>query len=172
MSVVLLFPTELEASCLRALRPDLDIRICGVGVVETARCVATLLREGEQDLVLCGVAGCYDQTLSVGDVVSVERERTSTLPKCFIAEYRATMSLPLASVVSNTVMSVGAAADGAQIENMEGAALFALCAESGRACGEIRAISNRVDDPRDMWDIDTAVENLAKTIDKLFPIER
>ena len=42
--MILLFPTELEAARLRELRPDLDIRICGIGAVETATEVARILR--------------------------------------------------------------------------------------------------------------------------------
>ena len=171
MKRVLLFPTELEAAPLRALRPDLEVCICGVGAIETARTVARLLAESApEQLVLCGIAGCYDQSLAIGEVVEVESEHTASLPKVFRAQYRATMSLGLRSVVSNTVMSVGEAKESeAEIENMEGAALFALCEGTACVCGEIRAISNRVDAPREEWDIDSALQNLTQTIDRLFP---
>ena len=155
---------------MRALRPDLDVRICGVGPVETARTVAQLLAElAPEQVVLCGIAGCYDNRLTVGEVVEVESERTAPLPKGFRAEYRATLSLGLRSVASNTVMSVGEADGQAEIENMEGASLFALCKGTTTLCGELRAISNRVDAPREEWDIDTALRNLTTTIDRLFP---
>ena len=170
MAVVLLFPTTMEAAALQSLRPDLDVRICGVGPVETARCVAKVLQEGECDgVVLCGIAGAYDGSLLVGDVVAVGKEQMASLPALYRASYEATLPVALPQVVSNTVMAVGCESLGAQIENMEGAALFALCGDAGVPCAEIRAISNHVDDERKDWRIDLAVENLTQTIDKLFP---
>ena len=166
---LLIFATEGEAAPVRAARADLNIRICGVGLVETAVSVAKILaQEHPEAVVLCGIAGAYDSTLSIGDVVAVAEERTSTLPSLYIDRYKATLSLPLTQVVSNSVMSVGAAACGAQIENMEGASLFALCAEYGVACAEIRAISNYTTDSRELWDIPAALNSLVKTINRLF----
>ncbi|MBQ7855813.1 MAG: hypothetical protein IJ348_01700 [Alistipes sp.] len=170
MAVTLLFPTATEAAPLQALRPDLDIRICGVGPVEVARFVARMLREQRCDgIVLCGVAGSYGEEPRVGDVIAVRREQTASLPAIFRGSYEASLPIELPQVVSNTVMCVGCEPCGAQIENMEGAALFSLCAEASVPCGEIRAISNRVDDLRSEWQIEVAVKNLAMTINNLFP---
>ena len=170
MALVFLFPTTLEAVALQSLRPDLDVRICGVGPIETARYVAKVLEEKRCDgIILCGIAGAYDGSLSVGDVVAVGKEQMASLPAPFRASYEATMSLALPQVVSNTVTAVGCESLGAQIENMEGAALFALCGDAGVPCAEIRAISNRVDDERKDWRIELAVDNLTQAIDKLFP---
>ena len=55
-------------------------------------------------------------------------------------------------------------ADGADIENMEGAALFALAKAEGVPCAEIRAISNYVGEERKDWKIDLALERLTETI--------
>ena len=71
-------------------------------------------------------------------------------------------------MASNTVMAVGAEAAGAEVENMEGAALFALCNHYGVKCAQIRAISNYTDDCRSAWDIPTALEALTATINRLF----
>ncbi|MBQ3026966.1 MAG: hypothetical protein IJD27_05505, partial [Alistipes sp.] len=62
------------------------------------------------------------------------------------------------------VSHCGMDADGAEVENMEGAALFALAEAEGVRCGEIRAISNYVDEERNEWNIDLALERLTKTI--------
>ena len=162
---IFIFATEAEAAPVKAARGDLDIRICGVGVVEAAMAVAKIIEEEHPEaIILCGIAGAYDSTLNVGDVVAVEVEQTATLPKLYQKSYSATLSLPLMSVVSNTVMAVGAEACGAQVENMEGAAVFALCADRGVKCAQIRAISNYTTDSRELWDIPAALTALAEAI--------
>lgn len=169
MKPMLIFPTESEAAPIRVARGDLDIRICGVGVVETALSVAKIIEsEHPQAIILCGIAGAYDRSLCIGDVVAVAVEQTSTLPSVYQKSYSASYSLPLPEVISNTVMAVGAESCGAQVENMEGAALFALCAEHKVPCAQIRAISNYTDDPRSAWDIPAALDSLSKTINTLF----
>ena len=169
MKPLLIFATEGEAVQIRALRADLDIAICGVGAVETALSVAKIIESKRPEaVVLCGIAGAYDKTLKVGDVVSVVTENTASLPAIYRKSYSATLELPLPEVASNTVMAVGAEAAGAAVENMEGAALFALCNHYGVKCAQIRAISNYTDDCRSAWDIPTALEALTATINRLF----
>ena len=69
---IFIFATEAEAAPVRAARGDLDIRICGVGVVEAAMAVAKIIEEAHPEaIILCGIAGAYDSTLNVGDVVAV-----------------------------------------------------------------------------------------------------
>ncbi len=163
--MILLFPTEMEASRLRELRPELDIRICGIGAVETATEVARILRTEREPILLCGIAGAYDTSLQKGDVVAVTEERFAYLSTGYNRNYHATLEVEgLPQVCSNTVSHCAVAAEGAQIENMEGAALFALAEAEGVACGEIRAISNYVGEERDKWDIPLALERLTETI--------
>lgn len=165
--MILLFPTEMEAAPLRKLRPDLDIRICGVGAVECAVTVAHILRTEQEPIVLCGIAGAYNHALQKGDVVSVAKERYCHLSSGYNASYLATIDIEgLPRVVSNTVAQCGAEASGAEVENMEGAALFALCAEAGVRCGEIRSISNYVGEERSEWNIELAIEMLATYLAK------
>lgn len=166
---LLIFATEAEAAQIRALRADLEIEICGVGVVECAIAMAKIIEERKPEaIVLCGIAGAYDKSLKVGDVVSVVAENTASLPSIYCKSYSATLKLPLPEVVSNTVMAVGAEAAGAAVENMEGAAIFALCNHYSIKCAQIRAISNYTDDCRAAWDIPTALEALMATINRLF----
>ena len=163
--MIILFPTEMEAARLRERRPDLDIRICGIGAVETATEVARILRTERKPLLLCGIAGAYDHTLQKGDVVAVTEERFAYLSTGYDRTYSATMVVDdLPMVRSNTVSHCAMAADGAEIENMEGAALFALAQAEGVRCGEIRAISNYVGEERKEWNVELALENLVKTI--------
>ena len=162
---ILIFPTELEAARLRALRPELDIRICGIGAVETATEVARILRTERKPLLLCGIAGAYDRNLKKGDVVAVTEERFAYLSTGYDRSYLASIVVEgLPMVRSNTVSHCSQEADGAEIENMEGAALFALAHAEGVRCGEIRAISNYVGEERGEWDIDLALERLTETI--------
>ena len=169
MKTLLIFATEAEAAQIRALRADLETAICGVGAVECALAMAKIIEEHKPEaVVLCGIAGAYDKTLKVGDVVSVVAENTASLPAVYRKSYLATLKLPLLEVTSNTVMAVGAEAAGAQVENMEGAAIFALCNHYGIKCAQIRAISNYTDDVRSAWDIPTALEALTTAINRLF----
>ena len=164
-SMIFLFPTELEAAKLKALRPDLDIRICGIGAVETATEVARILRTERKPLLLCGIAGAYDRNLKKGDVVAVTEERFAYLSSGYNRSYSATIVVDgLPMVRSNTVSHCAMAADGAEVENMEGAALFAMAEAEGVPCGEIRAISNYVGEERSEWDIPLALERLTNTI--------
>ena len=163
--LIFLFPTELEAAKLRALRPDLDIRICGIGAVETATEVARILRTERKSMLLCGIAGAYDRNLKKGDVVAVVEERFAYLSTGYDRTYSASLDVEgLPMVRSNTVSHCSMAADGAEIENMEGAALFAMAQAEGVRCGEIRAISNYVGEERSEWDIPLALERLTDTI--------
>ena len=103
-SMIFLFPTELEAAKLKALRPDLDIRICGIGAVETATEVARILRTERKPLLLCGIAGAYDRNLAKGDVVAVTEERFAYLSSGYDRSYLASMVVEdLPMVRSNTV---------------------------------------------------------------------
>ena len=164
-SMILLVPTELEAARLRALRPDLNIRICGIGAVETATEVARILRTERKPLLLCGIAGAYDHNLKKGDVVAVTEERFAYLSTGYDRSYLASMVIEgLPMVRSNTVSHCSQEAEGAEIENMEGASLFAMAQTEGVRCGEIRAISNYVGEERKDWNIELALERLTDTI--------
>lgn len=55
-----------------------------------------------------------------------------------------------------------------EIENMEGAAFFAVCEALGVACCQIRAVSNYVGEPFDLWAVDEAVENLTGKLTQIF----
>ncbi len=166
--MIILFPTELEAAPFRALCPDAEVVICGVGMAQTAACVARLLAEGHRSFLLAGIAGAYGDTHAKGEVVAVTEERVAGVPAKFDRNYKATFHPEgLRAVRSNTVAVSGAEACGAEVENMEGAVLFALCEEFGAECAEIRAISNRVGEPRDRWEMSSALDNLANAVEKI-----
>ena len=164
----ILFPTELEAAPFRALCPDATVEICGVGMAQTAVCVARLLGKGERKFILAGIAGAYSEEFEKGDVVAVGEERMAGIPPQFDRTYSASLRLEgLREVRGNTVCRCGAEACGTEIENMEGAALFALCEAFGAECAEVRAISNYVGEAREGWEISRALERLAQTLKNL-----
>ena len=74
----------------------------------------------------------------------------------------------LRGVRSNTVSKGDKALQGAEIENMEGATLFAVAPTLGVRCVEIRSISNRVGEDFALWCVAPALENLAHTLKSLF----
>ena len=159
----------MEAERFRRMVPEADVRISGVGVSETAVAVAKALRDGYSDLVLAGIAGSYDDAVAVGSTVAVREERPAGLPSDFSKNYSA-VSIPkdMQAVVSNTVARSGAAAAGAQIENMEGAVFFAMCTDAGVRFCEVRSISNKVGEPRSEWQTDAALDALTRTLVEKF----
>ena len=169
MKTVVLIPTEDEAAPIRAARPFADVRVCGVGMAAAGAFTASLLVGERPDrILLCGIAGAYDPALRPGQVVAVGVERVAGLPGKYADRYEGT-PLPawLPAVVSNTVSRSGAEADGAAVENMEGAAVMAVCHALGVACSEIRAVSNRVGDPFDRWQIPEARDSLVAALVRL-----
>ena len=100
-----------------------------------------------------------------GEEVEVVSEECVELPERFRRTY--TQSQPRASlrgVRSNTVHTMQRVSQGAEVENMEGAALFAMAEAMGFRAVEVRAISNRVGEPFEKWAVDEAVMALAKEL--------
>ncbi len=86
-------------------------------------------------------------------------------PWRFVGEYRPTgVATGLRGVASNTVHGRGCEAGEASIENMEGAAFFAVCRAAGVCCAEIRTVSNRVGDDFSLWRIDEALAALTAAL--------
>jgi nucleoside phosphorylase len=188
-NTIIIVPSEVEARFF-ALH-GLHAHICGVGMAEcaatTAHLLAGLHAAGQQPrlVILAGIAGTCTDTLKTGDTVAVASETIADLGRrnadgsftpLFQKNYRAG-AIPenLASVRSNTVnmaggvmgeKNVGAAAESAEIENMEGAAFFAVCERFGVPAMEVRTISNRVGQPVDRESLDLAAQNLAAAVAK------
>ncbi len=169
MKTVVLFPTVEEGKEFILGEPPVATFVSGVGAAETAAAVVRAVRAKKPDLVLlAGIAGAYDRTIPVGTVFEVTSERTAALPARYRAEYTVPPVTDLPEAASNTSDRMGTEAEGARLENMEGAALFAACAALGVRCCEIRAVANYVGDPFEQWDIPCAVTNLTETLRDLF----
>lgn len=166
--IVYLFPTELEANAFRALCPDAKVVISGVGMAATAATIASLGCNLKDIVVLCGIAGAYGESVTVGEVVEVVSEECVELPERFRRIYvQATPYTALRGVKSNTVHTMQCESHDVEIENMEGAALFAMAEAMGFRAVEVRAISNRVGDSFNTWRVEEAVNNLANELKRL-----
>lgn len=153
----------------RARVPEAEVVISGVGEVATAATLARIVPKYGRDCcyVLGGIAGAYGDTVAIGEVVEVVLERCAELPERFIKEYANEPCTNLRRVGSNTVSRGDRELRGAEIENMEGAALFAMAEAMGFRAVEVRAISNRVGDSFNTWRVEEAVNNLANELKRL-----
>ena len=166
--IVYLFPTELEAKDFRQLCPDAKVVISGVGMAAASAAIASLGSCVDDVVVLAGIAGAYDDSIAVGSVVEVVSEECVELPERFRRTYN--QSVPYTSlrgVRSNTVHTMQSVSHGAEIENMEGAALFAMSEVIGFRAVEVRAISNRVGESFDKWHLDEATAALAEALKRI-----
>ena len=165
---VFLFPTEMEAEPFMELCPDADVVISGVGMAATAATLSKLYAEkriSKNDVVvLAGLAGSYIGGLEKGDVVEVVEECCVELPERFQRRYSVESYTNLSQVRSNSVHGKGAEACGAEVENMEGAALFALAEVLGFRAVQIRAISNYVGEEFSHWMVYDALNALAEEL--------
>jgi len=183
---------DTERLC-EAFGDKVRVIVGGVGMAAIAASLARLLRDAQPRMViLAGIAGAYpDCGLSAGDVVLVATERIADLGAMrgerFEPLYQQVYHCPhvaafpaLRAVAANTVNCAAAAHSApsgplpatsgpvpAELENMEGAAFFAVCIELGVPFLELRAISNVVSDPPAMWNVPLATKNLAAALETL-----
>lgn len=170
MCTVVLFPTAGEAEAFRRRCPDVACRIAGVGPAAAAAATAWAIVDDRPDLLLlAGIAGVYPASdIAVGEVVAVAEERVEGLPPKYADTYRPTFAVSgLRTAVSNSVVRSGATPAGAEVENMEGAAFFAVAAALGVPAAEVRAVSNRVGEPFGVWRMTEACEALALALARI-----
>lgn len=173
---VFLFPTESEAEVFRTMNPSAEVVIIGVGMAEAAAMTARYLSLSDaRDVVLCGIAGACDERLSVCQVVEVVGDRIPSLPEAFRREYRTERATGLDVAEAFTVNATGeslpfvSAEALPAVEQMEGAAVAAVCEAMGiEHFYHIRAISNKVGDSRDKWQIKESVAALGGVVSQLF----
>ena len=147
MRTVVLFPTVGEAEAFRRRCPDVAYRITGVGPAAAAAATARAVVDERPDLLLlAGIAGVYPASeVAVGEVVAVAEERVEGLPERYADAYRPTFAVPgLRTAVSNSVARSGAAPAGAEVENMEGAAFFAVAAALGVPADACEALAREL----------------------------
>lgn len=177
--IIVMIPTSVEAAFF--CNPgNVIVRHCGVGMAECAAHTAKAIADETPDLiVLAGIAGAYTDRLALGDTVAVGSEVVADMGRLsqgrfdelFQKTYEATL-LPggFEAVKSNTVSCAGAnirKPPSAEIENMEGAAFFAVCSQFGIPAMEIRTISNRVGEKISAENMIVSTNRLASALERI-----
>ena len=180
-AVLYLFPTEFEAAPFRVLRPQAEVRIVGVGMSQAAATLSRIIAEEQPERgVLCGIAGACDERLKVGGAVEVVTDCEMGLPKAYAESYKPCRCTELPEVEAFTVSRCGESlSEGGVndvealpvVEQMEGAAIGAVCRAWGVEYSHLRTISNRVGDARPLWRADEAVEHLAEVLSELYDVQ-
>ncbi|MBQ0081570.1 MAG: hypothetical protein KBS95_08510 [Alistipes sp.] len=158
-----LFATEMESKVLDGVKEKFTLDICGWGIDECRRNIPSIIEKyGQGVYVLSGIAGAYPESgIKKGDVVEVITESYEGESSSINSSIQLT-TLP--KVESMTVKSCNRPHGKAKIENMEGAPFFEQCATYGFSFTEIRAVSNITNEPRENWDIDTALKKLKENL--------
>ncbi|MGV3761485.1 futalosine hydrolase [Parapedobacter sp.] len=192
MDVLVIAATEAEINPFLELpapqRRRVDTLITGVGMVATALALGERLAKARYDLLLnVGVAGSFDRSISLADVVWVVQDTFSELgiedgnrfidsevsglaPCTFQSEYRHAAVANLRQCKGITVNTVHGddpaigrvvARLSPDVESMEGAAVFQAAQHFGIPALQVRAISNYVERRnKGNWQLSQAIANL------------
>ena len=188
MEILLVAATEQEIN--RSLFADKSILISGVGMIDTTFNLTKHLSKITYDLVVnIGLAGSFNNSLMIGDVVEVVEDNFSEIgfedgdrfseftdfevKNTFKVEGRTNLK----RVKAITVNTVHGNEDSikkivtryrSDVESMEGAAVFAVCDKFNIPCVQIRAISNKVEKRnKEKWNIPLAIQNLQITLSRV-----
>jgi len=203
MNVLIIAATENEIGPFLQLperqRSGVEVLVTGVGMVATAFAVGKKLTSNHYDLLLnVGIAGSFDRSIPLGDLVCVYEDTFAELgaqdgddfldsnrlglgQHSFQGIQQGYQALdPLRKCRGITVNKVhGNAAAIAetvrrlnpQTESMEGAAVFYAAHQSGVPAIQVRAISNYVERRNKAnWEIPRAIENLNRWLRAFFKV--
>jgi len=169
---------------------DCKILITGMGMVNTSIQVTNELSQNKYNLVInMGVAGSFSQDYIIGDVVEVVEDNfsefgfengddfglfsDSEIVTKYIVEGKTTLQ-KVKGITVNTVHGNDQSIDkivnrlNADLESMEGAAVFKVCSKFGVSCVQIRAISNIVEKRNKAnWNMPLAIHNLNNQVAKI-----
>lgn len=181
--IAVLVPTEQESVCFAGMLPaDAEVVVSGVGMAATAASAARVAMSRPDMMILAGIAGAYPESgVEVGDCVIVASERAADqgafrdggFVPLYVVDYKcpyADETDALKKVGGCTVNAAGASftdSSGAAVENMEGAAFFAVCESLGVPFLEVRAVSNMTTGSRADWRMDEACRALAEGLKKV-----
>jgi futalosine hydrolase len=201
MRILLVAATSFEVESLRSevggqsqksgiKNQEIDFLITGVGMVATAFELGKHFATHPYDLAVnLGIAGSFDKSIDLGEVVEVTEDHLSELgaedddtflpmetlgfgESTFKTDVRLSsyINSGLRQVTAITVNTVHGHEPSIneitgrlkpQLESMEGAAFFYACKQAGVPCLQIRAVSNYVEKRnRDAWQIGLAIKNL------------
>ena len=159
-------------------------------MVNTSIQVTKELSKNKYNLVInIGVAGSFSQDYVIGDVVEVVEDNFSELgfengndfglfsDSEIVTKYSVESKTSLQKVKGITVNTVHGNDQSidkivnrlnADVESMEGAAVFKVCNEFSVPCMQIRAISNTVEKRnKENWNIALAIDNLNNQLEKI-----
>lgn len=164
-----------------------DVLITGVGMVATAFALGQKFAQKKYDLAInLGIAGSFDRTLNLGEVVEIEQDTISELGaengdqflpietlgfgESVFKPLNPMLLLSIKKVNAITVNTVHGEETSIQkiterllpqLESMEGAGFFYACKNSMVPSLQIRSVSNYVEKRnRKNWKIGLAVKNL------------
>lgn len=165
--------------------PSFDILITGVGMVATAFAMGKHVNSRYNVVINAGIAGAFDKTINLGDVLEVTEDIFAELgaedndnfiqipdlgfgENTFHASEKPNFGLKKCKAITvnkvhGSEKSIATVQQifNAQVESMEGAAVFYACHQTNMHVKQIRAISNYVEPRnRDNWQIGLAVKNL------------
>ena len=201
MRVLVVAATEFEVGGLmpevriknqesRVKNQDIEILVTGVGMVATAFALGKHLATNQYDLAInLGIAGSFDRSITLGDLVEVVEDSFSELgaeddeeflsieklgfgeanfkPSVRLYDFGITDIRQVSAITVNTVHGNETSIKKLshrikpQLESMEGAAFFYACKQAGVPGMQIRAVSNYVEKRnRDAWMIGLAIKNL------------
>ena len=201
MKILIAAATADEISILKEIDNyghEIDFLITGIGMVPTAYMMTRQFAGSEYDLAInIGLAGSFDKSLKIGDVVRIEEDHLSevgaedgdqflTLGDMGLEglssvsmeidyDSNTLNSLPVVPAITvNTVHGNEESIDkvverlNPAVESMEGAAFLFVCKREKTMALQIRSISNYVERRNKAnWNIPLALENLKSTITKI-----
>ena len=166
--------------------------VTGVGMVATSILLSKELSKNKYDLVVnVGIAGSFNRTLEIGQVVEVVEDYLSEIGAQdgdhfltpeeinlnavnYIKNVGRTKLDKVRGITVNTIHGDDVAIQkvvhrlNPQIESMEGAASMLVCQSFQIPCIQIRAISNYVEKRnKSSWDIPLAIKNLNIELEKI-----
>ena len=152
MFTLICFALKEEAASFRKIaagKPDISILIVGIGRANAEKSVRKFLAENSPERVLtCGFAGGLNPALKIGDVVFQIGNRQSAIENELLAAGAKPAKIHCADRIATTVAEKKAlrAETGANVVEMESAAIHAVCVERGIPCATIRVISDTADE--------------------------
>lgn len=194
--IVILTATELEQRPLRdrlgdhPTCPQLVWRIGGMGAGATGAATLRIVRDLQPAVIVqAGIGGALPHaSLNLAEVVLVgsdfqadlgawrsesrrfepfaQRPEALPIPCPYAEPLREQFRIVAARSVNTACAPVPLRGDEA-VESMEGAAFFGVCRDERVPFFQLRAISNRVGDPRDAWHISEALQSLADGLVRL-----
>jgi futalosine hydrolase len=190
----------LPLKSINSLIHKLDFLVTGPGMVATTYQLTKYLSGKKYDLAInCGIAGSFNKTLAIGEVVWIKTDVFSELGAedgdnflsfkdialSFQDTFESTFSInpeknslrKVNSITVNTVHGNEKSIDTirqrnhADIESMEGAAFFYVCENENVPSIQLRSISNYIERRnKESWNIPLAIKNLDEGFRNLISI--